>query len=205
MANKLKQVLQRSQKSWLLLIQSTAWVAAVIASFILPPPIGTEDETKIWVRFSQFVITIFIGLLALFALRWNRKKHTFPWAGSAAGFLLLGTLAFFAYQFLGNRWTAEYNGARVLVGHTHTAAAAEYRKENPTLTNSDLLLHFAGQAEKIWTPESLNEHRFILAGIYVLTMPLFTICIISLAQAIHCATVEKPVRRRRAQPVPAAS
>jgi hypothetical protein len=204
MANKLKQVLKPFRESWLLLIQSTLWIAAAIAAFVLPPPIGTGDETRIWVRFAQFVITIFIGLLVLLALRWKRKKHIFPWAGSAAGFLILGTLAFFSYQILGTRWTAKYNDGRVVVGSTLTQDGSAHLKENPSLTKDDLVWHAAGNAEKVWTGDSISERRFILAGIYVVTMPLFTICIISLLQAIQCATIEKPARRRpRAAPVSA--
>src|SRR5262245_49583510 len=197
MPNKIQQLLKNSRNSWLILIQATAWIAAVIASFVLPPPIGTAAETKVWVRFAQFVITILIGLFVLVALRWNRKKDVLPWAATAAAFLLLGTICFFTYQILATRWTTAYFGERILLGGTFTQHGAEYHAQNPTLTSSNLLKNYAGQAEKIWTVESINERRFFLAGIYVLAMPLFTICIISLLQAMQCATAEKAPRRRR--------
>jgi uncharacterized BrkB/YihY/UPF0761 family membrane protein len=204
-ANKLQKTLQGSRKSWLLLIQATAWIGAVIASFVLPPPVGTADETKVWVRFAQFIITIFIGLLVLLTLRWTKKKHILSWAAVSASFLMLGTICFFIYQILATRWTTSYDKDHVLIGDTLTKQAAEYLRENPTLTRSDLVMHYGGSVDKIWTIESINQRRFILAGVYVLTMPIFTICIIALLQAIQCATAERETRRRRTQPVQATS
>ena len=200
MANKLRQFVQGSQKSWLLLVQATVWIAAVIATFLVAPPVGTAAENQLWVRFGQFVITIFVGLLALVSFRWNRKKDTLPWAASATAFLILGTVAFFSYQILSLRWTADYSGDRVVVGSTFTQEAADYLKAHPTLTNADLINHYTGKIQKIWTRQSIDMRRILLAGIYVLTMPLFAICIISLLQAIHCATIEKPRKRRREPP-----
>ena len=200
MTNKLQKNLQDSRKSWLLLIQATAWVATVIASFVLPPPVGTAAETRVWVRFVQFIITIFIGLLALLALRWSKKKHILPWAAASASFLFLGTICFFTYQIFATRWTTSYDKDRVLIGDTYTRQAAEYVRANPTLTPSDLIMHYGGSADKIWTIESINQRRIIIAGIYVITMPLFTVCIITLLQAIQCATAERETRRRT-QPV----
>src|SRR5688572_18351442 len=153
MANKIQQIIQQSRKSWFVLIQATAWIVAVIASFVLPPPIGTSSETRIWVRFAQFVITILIGLLMLVALKRNRKKDTLGWGATAATFLLLGTICFFAYQILATRWTASYANERVLIGRDYTKDATKYRQDNPTVTSADLLMHAAGQVEKIWTVE----------------------------------------------------
>ena len=135
------------------------------------------------------------GLLPL-----ESQKDTLPWAASAAAFLILGTVAFFSYQILSLRWTADYSGDRVVVGSTFTQEAADYLKAHPTLTNADLINHYTGKIQKIWTRQSIDMRRILLAGIYVLTMPLFAICIISLLQAIHCATIEKPRKRRRDPP-----
>ena len=77
MANPIQKILKRSQQTWLLLAQSTIWVAGVIVGFLLPPPVGTETESQVWVRFAQFVITIVIGMVLLAALRWKRKKDAF--------------------------------------------------------------------------------------------------------------------------------
>lgn len=188
MANTIQAFLKRSRKSWTLLAQTAAWVAGVLAGFLLPPPAGTEDETRVWVRFAQFIITMVVGLVLLAALRWKDKDLAFRWGGVSASFLLLGTVAFFGYQLCAARWTAIYNDALVVIGSDYTPSGLEYHTEHPQLSPADLLMKFAGKVDRIWTRESIAEHRILLAGMYILTMPLFTIAIMSLLQAIQCTT-----------------
>jgi len=208
MAHPIEKILKGYQKSWLLLAQAMIWIAAVITGFLLAPPAGTSADSKVWVRFAQFVITILIGLLLLAALRWKRKKDMLPWAGAAALFLLAGTVVFFGYQIFSARWTTLYAEKKAVIGSAFTAQAGEYSRQNPNLTPGDLLMHYAGDAEKIWTRESLQERRLILASLYVLAMPLFATCIICLLQAIECATATRApgaagTRKRTAAPASA--
>jgi hypothetical protein len=111
-------------------------------------------------------------------------------------FLLLGTASFFGYQLLAARWTTNYNGGTLLVGSVYTPQGREYHTKNPNLPFEDLVMHFAGQVEKIWTRESLQQRRLLLAALYVLAMPLFTVCIMSIVQALHCAVGNIPKRKR---------
>lgn len=195
-ANPIKALLRRSQNSWLLLTQTTIWVAAALAAFLLPPPSGTPEDSQIWVRFAQFVITIVIGLLVLAAFRWQRRKDVSRWATLAVTFLLLGTAVFFTYQILASRWTANYAGQRTVFGGALTAYGREYQKENPHLTPEELIMGVAGKVERIWTRESMNERRLILAAVYVLAMPLFTVCIMSIVQALQCSVAKTANRKR---------
>lgn len=197
MGNPVQEVLKRSQKSWVLLAQTAAWVVGVLAGFLLPPPIGTPAESRVYVRFAQFVITVVIGLVLLAALRWKSKKHTFRWGATSALFLLLGTATFFGYQIFANRWTTQYNKQRVVIGDAYTAHGREYHEENPHLTPENLLMDNKGEAEKVWTRESLTQRRLLLAAMYVLAMPLFTVSIMSILQALQCA-VAKPASRKSA-------
>ena len=197
MAVSIKKILRGSQQSWALLAQSTVWISAVLAGFLLPPPVGTLDEGKVWVRFAQFIITILIGIVLLLALRWNRKADVLRWAVSALVCLVLAIGCFFAYQIYAARWTVPYNGQRVVIGGQFSQIGREYQQSNPNLTFEDLVLNYAGKVEKIWTRESLQQRRIILAGMYVLAMPLFTVCMMSLLQAIQCATSTTPRKKRR--------
>jgi hypothetical protein len=197
MPNPVAAILKKSRASWWLLAQSTIWIAAVIAGFMLPPPVGTVEETKVWVRFAQFVITVLIGLFVLAELRWNRKKDSLGWGSLSALFLVLGTAVFFSYQFFAARWTAPYSNQRVVIGDTFTQLGGQYHRENPNLTMEDLVMHYAGHIEKIWTRESLQQRRVLLAGLYILAMPLFTICIMSIVQAMQCAASSSPRKRAR--------
>ena len=44
----------------------------------------------------------------------------------------------------------------------------------------------AGAAEAIWTSESINRRRLILAATYVCCLPLFALCLIAVVQALKC-------------------
>ncbi|MBI3851643.1 MAG: hypothetical protein HY298_15400 [Verrucomicrobia bacterium] len=179
-----------------MLAQTATWVLGVLAGFLLPPPIGTPQESQVWVRFAQFVITVLIGLLVLAALRWERKKDAFRWGAISLLFLFLGTATFFGYQFFAARWTTTYNEQRVVIGDVYTAHGRGYHDENPNLPPADLIMDHKGEVEKIWTRESIAQRRLLLAAMYVLAMPLFTVCVMSIVQALHCA-VAKTNRRRR--------
>jgi hypothetical protein len=197
MADTLKETTKRLQSTWIILVQVTIWIAAVIAGFLIPPPVGTMDERQIWVRFAQFFITIIIGFLLLAMLRWKRKKDAIAWAGVSLVFLVLSTTSFFSYQLFAARWSAKYNNESVVIGSTYSPAAREYHNQNPNLTPDDLIMHYAGSLEKIWTRESLQQRRLLLAAMYVVAMPLFTVCLMSILQAIQCAT-PPPTRKRPA-------
>ena len=193
---------ERSRKSWAMLAQAAVWVIGVIAGFLVPPPVGTPDEGKVWVHFAQFAITIVIGLVLLAALRWNRGKHAFVWGGVSLMFLILGTAMFFNYQLFAERWTAQYNLQRVVIGSVFTPFGQDYHNQNPQFTRAQLVMDAGGQMEKIWTRESIEQRRIALAAMYVLAMPLFAVCIMSIVQAVHCATL-KATRRKKPASRPA--
>jgi hypothetical protein len=195
MGNPVQEVLKRSQKSWVMLAQAAAWVAGVIAGFLLPPPVGTPDESQVWVRFAQFVITVVIGVVLLAALRWKRKKDVFGWGAISLLFLFLGSATFFGYQFFATRWTTTYHKQRVVIGDVYTAGGREYHEQHQNLPPEGLVMDFAGDVEKIWTRESLAQRRLLLAAMYVLAMPLFTVCVMSIVQALHCAVAKTRHRK----------
>jgi hypothetical protein len=205
MGNPIQDVLKQSQKSWVLLTQTTVWVGGAIAAFLLPPPGGLPEESRVWVRFAQFVITVVIGMVLLATLRWKRKQDMLRWGGLSMLFLFLGTAAFFSYQILSAKWIASYNGRPVLIGGSYTSLGREDHEANPRLSPEDLVMRFAGQVEKIWTRESLQQRRLVLAAIYVLAMPLFTICIMSIVQALQCAVAKTKSRKRAPAPTVRAS
>ncbi len=199
MANSLA-ILKRSQKSWALLAQSAAWIIGILAGFLLPPPVGMTDDTRVFVRFAQFVVTFIVGFVLLASLRWKSQKYSFRWAAMSLFSLVLGCVMFFGYQLFSARWTAEYNGQRVVTGGDYTAFGKDYRQENPNLTATDLVRDVAGDVEKIWTKESLTQHRLLLAAVYVFSMPPLTVAVMSLLQAIQCATSERRKTKRPHSP-----
>lgn len=177
--------LKRSRKSWALLAQAAVWLSGLIGTFLAsPPPSTTGGDTRVWLRFGQFLMAALVGLLFLAAQRWRLKKHLTRWAGTAVLFLCLGSGAFFTYQYLSSGWTCIYDGNRVLVGGTYTAAGRAYVAANPGITCAELLRDAAGRTEAVWERSSVERRGLWLAGFYILCIPLFTVCVMALLQAL---------------------
>jgi hypothetical protein len=94
--------------------------------------------------------------------------------------------SFFWYQRLLNSWTCKYYEQSRIVGSEPTNPhGVEYFRDNPGASCEDALKEHAGKAEDVWTKASIDSRQIILAGIYILCVPLFTICIIGVLQTIH--------------------
>jgi hypothetical protein len=197
MADAAEKVLKHWQRSWTLLAQSAAWILAVVAGFLVPPPIGTEEEAKVWVRFAQFVATVVTGLALVAGMRWQRRKDTLAWSMISGGALLIATVAFFGYQIGVARWTTNYAGNPTIVGSEWTELGRELRDKKPGASLGELVMDVGGETTWLWTRESVLRRRVALAALYVLPMPLLTLCVIGTVQAVRCASPNPRRRRRR--------
>jgi protein-S-isoprenylcysteine O-methyltransferase Ste14 len=181
--------LQQTRKTWGLLAQTGVWLVGVLGSFLLPPPVGiasTQDKT--WLRFGQFVVAMVIGLVFFGVFKWKQKKHAKWWWLTSLLCLLFAVGAFFRYQQLTYAWTANYEGETLVVGSVYTEQGKKIITENPELTShlDQLLQEFSGVTANIWTRESIQRRRLLLAATYVSCLPLFTIAVIAVVQAIQC-------------------
>ena len=181
-----------------MLAQGGAWLLGVIGGFLLPPPVGmTDADDKTWLRFAQFLSSILMGLIFFGVLKWKQKRHAKWWWTAAFAALILGTVCFFNYQRLTDKWTARYAGKKVVVGQEYTPHAAQYKQTNPNLSPDALLEDFVGRSEDVWTRDSINRHRLILAGFYVSCLPWFTVSVVAVVQAIRCVRSSAEKKRRR--------
>ncbi len=178
--------LQQARKSWLVLMQGVLWVGGVLGGFLLPPPVGVSaDDEKTWLRLGQFIVAVVLGLEILAARRWNQPRHSFRWGAVALLALVIGVAAFFRYQQLTLAWTANYAGDRVVMGAEFTKQGRAYMEANQKISMDELIFNFAGKTEEIWTRDSIDRRRLVLAATYVSCLPLFTICLIALVQAMQ--------------------
>ncbi|MEO8425965.1 MAG: hypothetical protein ABI651_02520 [Verrucomicrobiota bacterium] len=190
--------LGQSQKNWGILTQAAVWVLGVIGGFLLPPPVGTSPgDEKIWLRLAQFVVTVMIGLIFLAAQKWRQKRHAKWWGAFSLGFLVLAVSAFFGYQRCMYAWTCNYDRQRVVIGSVYTAQGKKHLDENPSLSRDLLLMHAGGLTEDVWTRESINRRRLLLAAAYVLCLPLFTVSLIAIVQAMRCIASKREKSRSR--------
>lgn len=179
--------LQQARKNWLVLAQAGLWMGGILGGFLLPPPVGiAASDEKMWLRLGQFILAVVLGLVFFAARRWSQPRHALRWSGVALLFLAVAVTAFFRYQQLILAWTGRYVGEKAVLGSVYTPQGDAYVQKNPGISCEDLIFDFAGKTEDIWTRESINRRRLILAGTYIACLPLFTICLIAVVQAIQC-------------------
>jgi hypothetical protein len=189
---------KQARKSWLVLAQGSLWVGGILGGFLLPPPAGLlASEEKVWLRLGQFVIAVVLGLVFFAGRRWGQPRYAPWWAGAALLVLAVAVAVFFRYQQLTLAWTGDYAGQRVVVGAVLTPHGQAYTQANPDLSRDQLIMDVAGATEAIWTGESINRRRLILAATYVCCLPLFTLCLIAVVQAIQCGGQMTRTKRAR--------
>jgi hypothetical protein len=187
--------LQSARKSWLTLTHGALWVGGILGNFLLPPPVGVSAaDEKIWLRLGQFIVAVVLGLVILAARRWNQPRHSLRWGAVALLALVIAVIAFFRYQQLTLAWTANYAGDKVVVGAEFTKQGRVYAEENPKISTDELVFDFKGKTGDVWTQQSIDRRRLILAATYVICLPLFTICLIAVVQATQSS--ERMARRR---------
>lgn len=187
--------LKQARKSWLVLAQAALWIAGILGGFLLPPPVGVlPSEEKIWLRLGQFIIAVVLGLAFFAARKWGQPRHALRWGGAALLFLAVAVAVYFRYQQLTLAWTGIYSGEKVVIGSVYTPAGKSYVQKNPGISVGDLIFDFSGQVENIWTHESISRRRLLLAATFESCLPLFTLCLIAVVQAIQCG---QPMAKRR--------
>ncbi|MGA2244263.1 MAG: hypothetical protein ABSH48_04610 [Verrucomicrobiota bacterium] len=192
--------LQQARKSWLTLAQGALWMGGILGGFLLPPPVGVSAaHERIWLRLGQFVVAVVLGLEMLAARRWQEPRYSLRWAGVALLTLVLAVAAFFRYQELTLAWTAKYNRAKVVIGSDLTPQGRIYVAANPKLSADQLVYDFTGHTDELWTHESIDRRRLLLAATYVSCLPLFTVCLIAVVQTLHSSA---PIARRRTRKHP---
>lgn len=194
---------KQTRKSGAAMAQGALWLGGILGGFLLPPPVGVSaGDEKVWLRLGQFIVAVILGLIFFAAQRWSQPKHAFKWCGMALLCLVLAVGAFFRYQQLTMNWTGVYADEKVVVGSDFTSQGKFYSEQNPQISRDELISDFKGVTENIWTRESINRRRLILAATYVSCLPLFTICLIAVVQATQCRGSVTKRKRTRSTPQP---
>lgn len=144
--------------------------------------------------------SVVLGSVFFASRRWRQTRHALAWSGAALLFLALAVAVFFRYQKLTLAWTANYGGQKVVVGSVLTPAGQADTQRNPAIANEDLVMDFAGRTAQFWTADSINHRRLILAACYVSCLPLFTLCLIAVVQAVACGAPASPEHEAKAKP-----
>src|SRR5437660_5551075 len=180
-------MLDKLKQHWNLIAQTGVWVMGIVSGFVVSPQMGgPRYEKSIW-NLTQFVVNILVGLMLILTFKYARRTHLKLWIAATAFALLLGLLGYFSYMNQLGRCTCRYYSKTVLAG----TQLRDPQKESNTPCEELLKTH-TGEVEEIWTSDSINRCRLVLAVSYVSTVPLFAVSLISVVQAVYVAS-----RKRR--------
>ena len=133
--------------------------------------------------FAAFASAAIVSLAILPYLLWRsavRPTTSIVLAGVA---LTLGVGSFGANGYADRTCTARYADTSVVIGTDLTSLGEAYRRENPDLSNEDLLFDAAGVSERIWTERSIGRCKALVSGTYFLWIPFLVVCLLAAAQA----------------------
>ena len=184
--------LENIKSTWGMLAGFAVFLFGIVGSFVLPPPgwVSSGGEKPL-VNLAQFLVTVLAGLILIFVHKWQRKKDLTRWALIAIGSLILLLAAYFSYQHFLDTRTCKYFENSLVIGSVYTQQAQDYVRGAVNSSCSTLLEDFAGKADDVWTQDSINRSRYILALSYILMMPLLVVCVIAVVQSVYCLTPGK--------------
>jgi hypothetical protein len=176
-----------------LLLAVTAAAAAGAAAGLMPAPAGLEPSGPVRI-FAALAAAAIAGVIIV-PLAVGRQLRRRPiWIATAVLALLLGIGAFITTGSVQRACTARYDGRAVMVGTQWTPLGEQYARQNPGLSNDELLFDSAGVADRLWTRDSIDRCRTLVSGTYFLWIPLLVACLFATVQAVPQGTLPAGVR-----------
>ena len=174
------------RKLWRRMAKTAAWLCAVVATFVFPPPTDvTSDSSRVFVFFARFIVAILVGLFSLPIGKFAKKPSALRWRLVPVALLVAGIISFLAYEDLKSKYTADFQGDQRVIGWTFTDEGRTHRDNEKGITNRQLLMDAAGDPAKIWTADSIRKASFWIRVSYLLTVITLAACVITLLQAFE--------------------
>ena len=180
---------------WKAISSVGAVVIATTTAFFRPPPVG---ESTGLVAVGGFLATVCAGLIYVAMVRWSAPKDANRWVVAAALGAVAAVASFYLYESQWDSHVATYQGELRVVGDVLTPEGQEWVKQRGQVNASQLLFDAGGEAEQIWTADSIASVRSRLRLIYLAGFPLVAVGILATLQAVHCALSKKRPTKRRA-------
>jgi hypothetical protein len=144
--------------------------------------------------FAALTSIAIVALSILPFLLWRSAWRRLVWVIAAAVALAAGGLSFVAGGYVQRACTARYAGTTVMIGSEFSTLGASYARDNPELSNDELLFDSAGVAERVWTRTSIDRCRTVVGITYFLWIPFLAVCLLSAVQAMPSGTLLVPAR-----------
>jgi hypothetical protein len=165
----------RRWRGWLV---SLAIVAAAAVAWLTKPQALSGTKPALFAAVLSATLAA-IFLVPLLVARY-RLRALVPLI-SAAALLALGAAAYLYTGSVQGRCIVQYNGRGVLIGTEMTDLGVAFRTAHPEETDADLLDNARGDAETVWTRESIESCRRTIGSTYFLWIPLLTASLVSAA------------------------
>jgi predicted membrane channel-forming protein YqfA (hemolysin III family) len=160
---------------------------------IAPPQAA---DARFAVGLSSFLALIILFVIA--AASKKTKKARRIWLIVGCGLFVVSLLSAYYYKTTYDHLTFEYPPGAASVEHVAgadlTPDALKQQKENPGISNSQLLAKFGGLKNKgeVWRAESVNRARIKLIGSYLVLVLAISGAIFALTEGV---LGQKPVRK----------
>ena len=187
--------LSRSWRGWLV---GLAIVAAAAGAPLTQPAAlaGTKPALFAAVLSATLTATLLVPLLVA-----RHRLHSWVPFISAAALLALGAAAYLYGNSVQGRCVVQYNGRSVFIGTELTKdVGVLFRSAHPEETDADLLDNASGDAETVWTRESIEWCRSRVASTYFLWAPFLIASIASAVLGTAARRLTVPASSRIAAP-----
>jgi hypothetical protein len=172
----------RDRGVWL--VVAVAAVAAAAAGLAPPPPGLVAAEPRTAAVFAALATLAIVTLSILPFMVWRSVWRRLAWIIVAVAALAIGAIAFAAGGYAQRACTAHYAGRTVMIGSELSPLGAAYARDNPELSNDELLFDSAGVAERVWSRRSIDRCRTLVGTTYFLWIPCLAVCLLAAVQAM---------------------
>ncbi|GGI58494.1 hypothetical protein [Winogradskyella haliclonae] len=174
-------IVEKFKNAWKEITLLSTWIATVVGTFIIPLPSWTNspNTSQFYIKFIIFFATIIAGFLILHTFR---KKIAKYWSKLSVIFFLFLTLTTIFYYYFRETATLPYEGKDIIIGDVRIANDPLTKIENNgnfPVSRTDIMKHFQGESERVWTKESINKNRIILILLLAITYTIAACFIIS--------------------------
>jgi len=181
-------LLNRLRSQWEFIGQIATWLVGSVGGFLQAVPYTYPDQNGSTLSLGSFVVRILVGLLLVPILRFNKRRHTYFWFAATLALLAAGLGSFFRNQAVLSQCVTDYDGERVLKGREDTQWTKGQRMTDPNVTDAQLLdRQNVSRRERVWTADSIGGCERDIQMWYIVSLPLFGLCIMCLLQTIRCS------------------
>jgi hypothetical protein len=177
----------RDRSVWLAV--GLAVATGLAAGLAAAPPGLTAGEARTTSIFAALVSIAIVSVSILPFVVWRSAWRRLVWVSVASLALALGAISFAAGGYAQRACTARYAGRAVMIGSELSILGATYARDNPQLSNDELLFDSAGVAERVWTRRSIDRCRTLVGSTYFLWMPFLAVCVLAVVQAMPASAL----------------